>query len=155
MKKVVKPDVIELISKLQEQINIIDRKIDTLISKSGQRPPEATSFQKPFHPQQSPRPQGNVAPVQGNGYRERVLHKAICADCKKPCEVPFKPSGERPVYCKDCFSKRKAGGPPKARPDNRPRVSAPIHPPHVHVTEIIEKKKPSVKKKPVSKKKKK
>lgn len=39
------------------------------------------------------------------GHRE--MHKAICEECKKECEVPFKPSGDRPVYCKDCFSKRK------------------------------------------------
>ncbi|MFH1776428.1 MAG: CxxC-x17-CxxC domain-containing protein [Candidatus Omnitrophota bacterium] len=35
------------------------------------------------------------------------MHKATCAECKKECEVPFKPSGDRPVYCKDCFSKRR------------------------------------------------
>lgn len=44
------------------------------------------------------------------GYGDRrpmTFHKATCSECKKECEVPFKPSGERPVYCKDCFSKRK------------------------------------------------
>ncbi len=40
----------------------------------------------------------------------REMFKAVCADCQKECEVPFKPSGDRPVYCKDCFSKRKGGG---------------------------------------------
>jgi len=44
----------------------------------------------------------------GGGFGgSREMHKATCADCKKECEVPFKPSGDRPVYCKDCFSKRK------------------------------------------------
>jgi len=37
------------------------------------------------------------------------MFKAICADCGKECEVPFKPSGDRPVYCKECFAKRKGG----------------------------------------------
>lgn len=37
----------------------------------------------------------------------REMHKAVCADCKKPCEVPFKPREDRPVYCKDCFPKHK------------------------------------------------
>ncbi len=37
----------------------------------------------------------------------REKHKATCSECKKECEVPFKPSGDRPVYCKDCYSKRK------------------------------------------------
>ena len=44
------------------------------------------------------------------GGRPREMHKTVCGDCKKECEVPFKPSEDRPVYCKDCFSKRKAGG---------------------------------------------
>jgi len=39
--------------------------------------------------------------------RPREMHKAICADCKAECEVPFKPTGERPVYCRDCFAKHK------------------------------------------------
>ena len=44
----------------------------------------------------------------GGGYgRPREMHKAVCADCKKECEVPFRPSGDRPVYCKECFGKRK------------------------------------------------
>ncbi len=37
----------------------------------------------------------------------RELHKAVCADCKQECEVPFKPSDGRPVYCRDCFQKHK------------------------------------------------
>ena len=46
----------------------------------------------------------------GFGGGPREMHKAICADCKKECEVPFKPSGGRPIYCKECFSKRKESG---------------------------------------------
>ena len=37
----------------------------------------------------------------------REMHKATCDGCKQECEVPFKPSGDRPVYCKECFSKKK------------------------------------------------
>lgn len=37
----------------------------------------------------------------------REMHKATCSECKKDCDVPFKPTGDRPVYCKECFSKRK------------------------------------------------
>ena len=46
----------------------------------------------------------------GFGGRPREMYKATCADCKKECEVPFKPSGDRPVYCKECFGKRKDSG---------------------------------------------
>lgn len=39
--------------------------------------------------------------------RGREMHKATCAECKKECEVPFKPSGDRPVYCKECYAKKR------------------------------------------------
>ncbi len=39
--------------------------------------------------------------------RPREMHKAICAECGKECEVPFKPTEGKPVYCKECFAKRK------------------------------------------------
>lgn len=46
----------------------------------------------------------------GGGFgRPREMHKTTCSDCKKECEVPFKPSGDRPVYCKECFAKQKGG----------------------------------------------
>ena len=45
----------------------------------------------------------------GFGGGPREMHKAVCADCKQECEVPFKPREDRPVYCKACFAKRKGG----------------------------------------------
>ena len=45
---------------------------------------------------------------RGRGFgAPREMHKAICAECEKECEVPFKPDGDRPVYCRDCYQKRK------------------------------------------------
>ncbi len=43
----------------------------------------------------------------GRSLGEREMHKAVCADCGQECEVPFKPSGDRPVYCKECYRKHK------------------------------------------------
>jgi len=37
------------------------------------------------------------------------MHPAVCANCGKNCQVPFKPTGEKPVYCSDCFE-TKGGG---------------------------------------------
>jgi len=34
------------------------------------------------------------------------LFPATCSSCGKPCEVPFRPTGEKPVYCRDCFGKQ-------------------------------------------------
>jgi len=38
----------------------------------------------------------------------RQMYKAVCAECGAECQVPFKPSGDRPVYCKECFQAKKA-----------------------------------------------
>ncbi|NYT12772.1 MAG: DNA-directed RNA polymerase [Methanomassiliicoccales archaeon] len=35
------------------------------------------------------------------------MHKATCADCGQECEVPFKPTEGRPVYCRDCYQKHR------------------------------------------------
>ncbi len=37
----------------------------------------------------------------------REMHKATCADCGQETEVPFQPSGDRPVYCRECYQKHK------------------------------------------------
>ncbi|MCL5795229.1 MAG: hypothetical protein M1338_02635 [Patescibacteria group bacterium] len=33
------------------------------------------------------------------------MHQAICSDCGRECEVPFRPTGDRPVFCSSCFEK--------------------------------------------------
>jgi CxxC-x17-CxxC domain-containing protein len=46
-----------------------------------------------------------------SGYRDnrapRQMHKATCGDCGNETEVPFVPQEGRPVYCRDCFQKRR------------------------------------------------
>lgn len=37
----------------------------------------------------------------------REMHKAVCSECKQECEVPFKPTPGKDVFCKDCFAKKK------------------------------------------------
>lgn len=44
------------------------------------------------------------------GDRDNTMHKAVCSDCGKDCEVPFRPSGDKPVYCNDCFSGKRDDG---------------------------------------------
>ncbi len=43
---------------------------------------------------------------QQHGYRQgpREMHPAVCAQCGTDTMVPFRPRGDRPVYCSDCFS---------------------------------------------------
>lgn len=34
---------------------------------------------------------------------QREMFPVICANCGVQTEVPFQPSGDKPVYCRDCF----------------------------------------------------
>jgi CxxC-x17-CxxC domain-containing protein len=45
----------------------------------------------------------------GGGYDRapRQMYDAVCADCGKTAQVPFQPTGSRPVYCNDCFRARR------------------------------------------------
>lgn len=38
---------------------------------------------------------------------QREMYSAVCAGCGIDTMVPFKPSGNRPVYCRDCFNKNR------------------------------------------------
>ena len=38
---------------------------------------------------------------------ERQMFDAVCAECGKPTQVPFQPTGDRPVYCRECFTARR------------------------------------------------
>jgi len=38
--------------------------------------------------------------------RRQELYDAVCDECGKDCKVPFKPSGDKPIYCSDCFEKK-------------------------------------------------
>ncbi len=37
----------------------------------------------------------------------REMHNAVCSECGQECQVPFKPTEGKPVFCKECYSKRK------------------------------------------------
>ena len=40
----------------------------------------------------------------GGGFGgSRQTYAIVCAQCGKEDEVPFRPTGARPVYCYDCF----------------------------------------------------
>ncbi len=70
---------------------------------------------------------------RGGGFRDRnsggrdfggkaEMHEAVCAGCGKTCEVPFRPNGKKPVYCKECFAAQGGGAPERSseRPSERP-----------------------------------
>ena len=48
---------------------------------------------------------GQGGSAGGRSYGTREMFKATCSACGVETEVPFKPSGMKPVYCRDCFRK--------------------------------------------------
>ena len=38
-----------------------------------------------------------------------MMHKATCSQCGKDCQLPFKPNGNRAVFCSTCFEEQKNG----------------------------------------------
>lgn len=121
--KSAKPDVADLLMKMQEQLAVLERQMNIIVSRLPERssyteprPQQPQRIQPPQQSQYNQQPPRNQSPQQyndnrqNNNFRERTLYKVICADCHNECEIPFKPSGDRPVYCKNCFAKRKQGG---------------------------------------------
>ena len=53
-----------------------------------------------------PQQRGGFGQSGGGGARE--MHPAVCAQCGAQTQVPFRPRGDRPVYCSDCFSRMRS-----------------------------------------------
>lgn len=52
------------------------------------------------------------------GRREdKKMYRATCAECGRSCEVPFKPSNDKPVYCSSCFGRGSSDKPAPSKPD--------------------------------------
>lgn len=47
----------------------------------------------------------------GRDSDRKELFDAVCAECNKPCKVPFRPTGDKPVYCSDCFRTKQDSAP--------------------------------------------
>jgi CxxC-x17-CxxC domain-containing protein len=122
------PDFVAGMMKLVERLEIMERKMDTLMSKVSNLPSDmrhaVQSGQVHFVPSHQPVVEAKVNHNPPQERRERVLFDAICGDCRKNCKVPFRPSENRPVYCPECFAIRKAGHTPK---DPTAHVVVPHH----------------------------
>ena len=47
---------------------------------------------------------GGFAGDRDSGRRVE-MHKAVCSKCGNDCEVPFRPTSGKPVYCSNCFDR--------------------------------------------------
>ena len=46
----------------------------------------------------------------GNRDSRPQMHPAVCSTCGNACEVPFRPTGDKPVFCNNCFHRDDQGG---------------------------------------------
>ena len=69
---------------------------------------EETKVEKPVSSPATPT--DDTATPAGTDQLGRQLYNVKCAKCGKQTQVPFKPSGDRPVYCRDCYMKQKQEG---------------------------------------------
>jgi CxxC-x17-CxxC domain-containing protein len=49
------------------------------------------------------------------------MHRAVCADCGSNCEVPFRPTGDKPVLCSSCFGNSSGAERRSSRPERNDR----------------------------------
>lgn len=143
-------DILDFIAKIYQQLVLLDKKVDALIAKTALVPKPVdvkTSFasSRPFQQQSNAHAR---AQRQNERFRERIMYKTVCADCRKSCEVPFRPTGDRPVYCQECFSRRKNNS-FKPNINNLPRPSVRIPTANINRLQPVEKKKSFIKRKPV------
>lgn len=53
---------------------------------------------------------GSYSGGGNSGYSSgpREMFSATCSSCGREAQVPFRPSGAKPVYCSDCFTNQRA-----------------------------------------------
>jgi len=56
-----------------------------------------------------------------HGNSDQQMHTANCSDCGNKCEVPFRPSGDKPVYCSTCFGAKKNANEPRGELNSQDR----------------------------------
>jgi CxxC-x17-CxxC domain-containing protein len=146
-------DIPLLLSKIHQRLTSLENKVDMLVSR--------------VLPARVAEPQSHPAPVQkpvqvnmgnagrqdhGNREKKRLMYKIVCADCKKECEIPFRPKGDRPVYCRECFARRKAGNSFRTGIDSKSKNAPLAHINQIAEKQVSEEEKIVVKKEPVKKK---
>ncbi|MFH2137284.1 MAG: CxxC-x17-CxxC domain-containing protein [Candidatus Omnitrophota bacterium] len=144
-------DIIGLLTVLVQKLTSFEAKLDMVLSRI---PPQPITV---------PKPQPVIVPSPKQGRDNRPMHKAVCADCRRDCEVPFKPREDRQVYCKECFTKRKNNKSIfKPRESDKPKETVPVNTAPAVKPKAVKpakapkksppKKKPAVKKKKTSRK---
>ena len=115
MKKASKKDpMVEAVNRIHEQLAVMDNKLDQFITKSLKDLAEAMAVVKAAA--RTPAPAAIPAAARPAERPGRPMFTVVCFDCGKDSEIPFKPAAGRPVYCKECFAKRRMAKAQSAKP---------------------------------------
>lgn len=143
-----KNDVAGLMVQIQEQLAVMNEKLDSFMTKSLTELAQALAASKPAVRTPLPavsQPQGAERPAPHEFLNRRQMYAVVCYECGKDAQLPFKPSGDRPVYCPECFAARKGRTPPSpvsAGKSGAPSMSLPsIQPAVVSKASEVKKKK--------------
>lgn len=63
----------------------------------------------------------------GRDFNRLQLHKTVCSSCKKDCEVPFKPTGSKPIFCRDCFQNNRRSNFDNRNDDKNKTTEQPLY----------------------------
>ena len=58
-------------------------------------------------PRRCPDCRGAVKALESAVRPPKEMYSAICDGCGLQTQIPFKPKGDKPVYCRECFAKNK------------------------------------------------
>lgn len=154
-----KDPVIEAMNKINAQLAVMDNKLDQFMTKSLKELAEAMAVVKSVRPA-SPLPARAV--TRDFQRPARSMFAVICYACGKDTEIPFKPAAGRPVYCKECFAKRRNINARANIPGSQtvnlssarviPAANAPAKGKDASVAKSKNKRKPAARKKVVKKK---
>ena len=93
-------------SKFSDKYN--DKTGERIGGRGKSRSREASRDRK-RSPSRSRRIFGREPSRNSKNRRDFEMTRAICASCNSRCEVPFKPTSDKPIYCSNCFSKNGKG----------------------------------------------
>lgn len=58
-----------------------------------------------------------------NNFEEKQMYQAKCDECGNNCEVPFRPTEGKPVYCQNCFGDKKHADRGSEKSDNSAQLN--------------------------------
>jgi CxxC-x17-CxxC domain-containing protein len=103
-------DTDNLLYKINQRLEFLEKKIDMLVNRGS----VVDAAPRPRAPLAEGHGQDRYSPRRDDG-EQREFTRVKCGGCGEECTVPFKPIGDRPVYCRTCFSKQKDNFPAKEK----------------------------------------